>query len=1101
MKTKLFLFLILFCSLSCFAQREANVWHFGEGYSLNFNSGVAVQGTGSAMQTVEGCASYCDYQGNLLFYSNGGGRVPSSGQNTGQIWNKNNGVMYDMQGLQGGGFSAAQSSVIVPAPGEPNVYYLFTIDEVEHYIDATPAILAAQPNGRGFRYFKIDMNLNGGLGAVIQADVQLYDYSLEGLCAIRHANETDYWILINQDTSGIGVYKVTPSGVTFHNLYPCTTSGIIKASPNSVFAGAPCCNRVYCAAGVLEFDISTGVLSNPSALGGAVFSAEFSHNGFYLYTSEFDPVNSSFSLCRYDVSAAFQTAQPLVSTREEIIPGLLAYYMQLAPDGKIYFIQSNNSPTLGTISCSNSLTPEITTDVFTFGSTATPFYSLPNFPSWIFYNPYEDYMDFGPDTIFLCPGDSFVLDQGPGTFWEWGGDCYSGPPSTWPDNSTRTFTVTQPGTYSGTVTGFCPSPGASDQITVLPCNINPDPCGNFFTEDSLQVCVEDTIQLQLNTSALPPGAQIRWLGGNGVFVPSDTIPQPGYIPTPAELAQGSLSLRVEVSYNNSPGTGSGRLLAYDHGSQDLVFAISPIDGSVDTVQENGGLDWLAMGYESSSSILYGKSIFSGLTSLNTLNGDTNIIQPNYFELFYAGEFDNIHEKYYMIGMYQIAAGGGPPWDQFLAVVNTSTGNFSPIGDLSLLTTNAGYYSTDDGINGLAYDPGQDVLYGVTQNGKLYRINVNTGAPTLVGNTQADLRGLAYDAATNKLWGISVSATLYEINKNTGAVVSTVNCQVPFSTITSLTYAPAATTTCLDSVIVKFGSSVSSNTTASACSSYTWNGNTYTSSGSYNVLFENGSATGCDSTAFLTLTISGLPTANATSTSATCNLANGTATATALGGSGSYTYNWSNGFIGNLNSGLAEGSYTVTATDQNGCSAQAQVSVGSIPVADILVTASDTVIEYGDSVRINVLYGADYRWTPETGLSCNNCSTPIAKPLKNTTYFVTGKDTNGCAYSRSVTIVVEIICNELFVPDIFSPNGRGDVNNEKLCVYSNCVKEMTFAIYNRWGELIYLTNDIRGCWDGTHKGIEAATGTYVYRLYVEQLDGQKIERAGNITLVR
>ena len=80
---------------------------------------------------------------------------------------------------------------------------MFTIDEIEHYVDATPEILALQPNGRGFRYFKIDMTLNNGLGGVVEADVQVYDYSQEGLCAIRHANGTDYWILINQGTEGI----------------------------------------------------------------------------------------------------------------------------------------------------------------------------------------------------------------------------------------------------------------------------------------------------------------------------------------------------------------------------------------------------------------------------------------------------------------------------------------------------------------------------------------------------------------------------------------------------------------------------------------------------------------------------------------------------------------------------------------------------------------------------------------------------------------------------------------------------------------------------------------------------------------------------------
>jgi gliding motility-associated-like protein len=61
--------------------------------------------------------------------------------------------------------------------------------------------------------------------------------------------------------------------------------------------------------------------------------------------------------------------------------------------------------------------------------------------------------------------------------------------------------------------------------------------------------------------------------------------------------------------------------------------------------------------------------------------------------------------------------------------------------------------------------------------------------------------------------------------------------------------------------------------------------------------------------------------------------------------------------------------------------------------------------------------------------------------------------------------------------------------------------MTFAIYNRWGELIFLTNDVNACWDGTHKGVTAMTGVYAYRLFVEQLDGNKIERTGKITLTK
>jgi gliding motility-associated-like protein len=96
-------------------------------------------------------------------------------------------------------------------------------------------------------------------------------------------------------------------------------------------------------------------------------------------------------------------------------------------------------------------------------------------------------------------------------------------------------------------------------------------------------------------------------------------------------------------------------------------------------------------------------------------------------------------------------------------------------------------------------------------------------------------------------------------------------------------------------------------------------------------------------------------------------------------------------------------------------------------------------------------------------------------------------------------VVDIVCSKLFVPDIFSPNGQGNAENEKLCVYSNYIKSMNLGIYNRWGELIFSTENQNDCLDGINKGVPLMPGVYSYRLLVEQFDGEKIERAGNITL--
>ncbi len=1082
-----------------YAQREANVWHFGNGYSLDFNSGAAVQTTGSAMQTMEGCASYCDVLGNLFFYTNGGGMVPGFGQDPGHIWNKNNGVMYDMQGLEGGGFSAAQSSVIIPAPGEPNVYYVFTVDEVGHYIDATPAILAAQPYGRGFRYFKVDMNLNGGLGGVTVADVQLHDYSLEGLCAIRHANETDYWILINQDTTGIGVYKVTSAGVSLSNIYPCVTSGTFKASPNSDIVGLSCCNRVYCAAGVFEFDLTTGVLSNPEGLGGAVISAEFSHNSNYLYTSEFDLVTLNPGLFRYDILGASQSGQSLVSTQTLVSPGLQSEFMQLGPDGKIYFVQNTNSTSIGTIDCPNSTAPSVTLNVFNYpAGFNNQFYSLPNFPSWIFYSNTENYIDFGPDTVFICPGDSIALDAGTGTSWSWAGDCFSGPQSTWPSNSTRVFTVTQPGIYSATVTGLCPSPGATDSIVVLPC-ATANPCAIYLSQDTLQVCFGDTAQLQVNNSVIQPSTQIKWLGGNGTFLPSDTVPEPEYIPTAAELSQGFVNLTLQAANTTTGTSGIGKLIAYDHVGNDLIFEISTVNGSIDSIQDNVGTDWVGVGYESSTSNLYGLSALSQFTSVNIQNGTSNNISF-FAENFFAAEFDNVHNKLYAVG--NIPSPIGNPVNQFLCTVNTSTGAINIIGNLNLFTTGNFYYGIDDGINGLAYDPGLDVLYGVSYNGKLFRINVTTAAATFVGNTTPDLRGLAYNFDANELWGIDQNATLVKIDKNTGTQLAVVACQQPFSFITSLTYAKDAaiidTTVCIETLHLQFKPQITSSVNVVACSSYSWNGNTYTTGGTYTKFFPKGSVAGCDSTAILNLSFASPPSVSATSVSGNCGLPNASATATATGGTGNYVYTWSNGDTGNAVTGLAAGTYLIVATDQNGCTASTQVAVSSTPAAGVSLIANDTLLESGDSVNLQVLGANTYLWSPAIGLSCSNCPSVNASPLTSTVYQVTGTDIIGCIYLLKVRLDVEIKLNEIFVPDAFSPNNDG--NNDKLFVRGS-IKDFTFSVFNRWGEMVFKTQNQTESWDGTYRGKELDGGVFVYYLNGFDAAGNTINKKGNITLVK
>ena len=70
-----------------------------------------------------------------------------------------------------------------------------------------------------------------------------------------------------------------------------------------------------------------------------------------------------------------------------------------------------------------------------------------------------------------------------------------------------------------------------------------------------------------------------------------------------------------------------------------------------------------------------------------------------------------------------------------------------------------------------------------------------------------------------------------------------------------------------------------------------------------------------------------------------------------------------------------------------------------------------------------------------------------------------------------------------IPNAFSPNNDG--NNDRFEIFpAPIIQEIyTFKIFNRWGALVWETDDINETWDGNYKGMPAAVGVYVYFLEV------------------
>jgi gliding motility-associated-like protein len=97
------------------------------------------------------------------------------------------------------------------------------------------------------------------------------------------------------------------------------------------------------------------------------------------------------------------------------------------------------------------------------------------------------------------------------------------------------------------------------------------------------------------------------------------------------------------------------------------------------------------------------------------------------------------------------------------------------------------------------------------------------------------------------------------------------------------------------------------------------------------------------------------------------------------------------------------------------------------------------------------------------------------------------------------ITVNPLEKDLFVPNVFSPNGDG--KNDRLFVYGNYIAQVDMHIFNQWGEQIFVIDKKSTGWDGTYKGKPQPVGVYVYVLKAVLTDGRTVNVKGSITLVR
>jgi gliding motility-associated-like protein len=97
----------------------------------------------------------------------------------------------------------------------------------------------------------------------------------------------------------------------------------------------------------------------------------------------------------------------------------------------------------------------------------------------------------------------------------------------------------------------------------------------------------------------------------------------------------------------------------------------------------------------------------------------------------------------------------------------------------------------------------------------------------------------------------------------------------------------------------------------------------------------------------------------------------------------------------------------------------------------------------------------------------------------------------------------VVCSDtrmnLFVPNAFSPNGDG--KNDVFQVRGTYLAAFELKIFNRWGELLFESNSLQNSWDGTFRNKKCPVGVYYFQLKAKGLDGKKVEKAGNVSVLR
>jgi gliding motility-associated-like protein len=213
---------------------------------------------------------------------------------------------------------------------------------------------------------------------------------------------------------------------------------------------------------------------------------------------------------------------------------------------------------------------------------------------------------------------------------------------------------------------------------------------------------------------------------------------------------------------------------------------------------------------------------------------------------------------------------------------------------------------------------------------------------------------------------------------------------------------------------------------------------------------------------------------------------------------------------------SSGTYTVslTITTDGGCTSNnvsSPITVAAYPYPDAIFTVNSTHLNlpYDVLVCTNQSVGAStYNWSFGDG-GTSNATNPHYNYTSVGIYEVQLIATSQYGCSDTARIMIEtnadIVFPNAFTPSSDGPSGGyyipGSLDNDIFFPYTSGVIEYKFQVFDRWGELIFETEDVKQGWDGYYRGKICQLGVYVWKAHVKLNNGRDFNKTGDVTLLR